>query len=197
MSRYMYDAIHANITAIPTSAQMVAGYDTGSQDIRWVTSDWERFNESVRVHVDQANGGPVHTATVMDVETGAYGTRDIGPWVAACTAPRPTVYVSPANLATALAESHSDIWLASPGTSDAEALALMAAEPRIVAVQNIFANTYDRSIVGDEFWPERKPVEPEPTVKVVITWMGTAGLVSRKTEIPVSVWDTLKFESAD
>jgi hypothetical protein len=35
-----------------------------------------------------------------------------------------------------------------------------------------------------------------PPVKVVVTWIGDAGLVARKTEIPRAVWDTLKFTDA-
>jgi hypothetical protein len=185
MSRYMYDAISANIGAVK-GQKFVAGYDTGSSDIQWTAADWEEFSTAVRTHIDQGGpGAPSHSATVQDVESGAYTVAQIPGWVSACTAARPTTYVSGENLTAALAASDADIWLASPGMSDTEAVATMTANPRIVAVQNVWASDYDRSIVNDPFWPEAKPVTPSgmPTglrdsafatvAQINIAWSGT------------------------
>lgn len=164
MTRIMYDAIHANINAIPSSAAMVAGYDTGSKAIQWTTADFARFPHATQVHIDQAFGAvPLtspHKQTVQDVESGAYTIAAIQQWVANCTAPRPTTYVAGNNLPAALAASKADIWLAAPGISDDQAIGLMTAEPRIIAVQNQWSPggvPIDRSIVGDAFWPNKKP----------------------------------------
>jgi hypothetical protein len=161
----MFDAIHVNVGTIPADAVMVAGYDTGSADIKWVTADWNRFINTpgiVEVHIDQANGGPVHSANVMDVESGAYSVADMAGWESQCTAPRPTAYVNGSELDAALAATDHEIWLADPGITDAEALAKMAANPRIVAIQNVWTSGYDISIVGDPTWPEKKVVDPPP-----------------------------------
>jgi hypothetical protein len=191
MTRIMYDATHENISSIPGQPSLIAGYDTGSPNIQWVPTDWLRFPHSIQVHIDQAFGPntPSHSANVQDVESGAYGIKDIPGWVALCTAPRPTTYVSGLNLEAALLASNADIWLAAPGMTDAEAIAAMLAEPRIVAVQNMFNGPNDRSIVGDAFWPHRKPVSVMPVAnlrtnplstvcQVNVAWNATPGVTS-------------------
>jgi hypothetical protein len=57
-----------------------------------------------------------------------------------------------------------DIWLAAPGLTDGECLALAANNKQIVAVQNTFAGSYDKSIVIDAHWPEKAPVTVPPPV---------------------------------
>lgn len=162
MAREMFDAIHANIASIPDKVNdLVAGYDTGTPDIKWTTEDWSKF-PGTKVHVDQGFGGAVHTATVQDIEPGAYAVGDIAGWVANSVAARPTSYVNQSELDAALKAGKQDIWLAAPGMSDTEALALMADNPRIVAVQNQWFKTFDRSIVGDAHWPAKAPVTPPP-----------------------------------
>jgi hypothetical protein len=147
---------------------MVAGYDTGSSDILWTPADWASFayNAIEKVHIDQGGpGAPKYSATVQDVEAFAYSVGSIQGWVTRCTAERPTTYVSGVNLGAALNASRADIWLAAPCT-DVEAAAIMAANPRIVAVQNNFTDPrFDVSLVGDPYWPAKKPVIQPPPPK--------------------------------
>lgn len=163
---YMYDAISANAASlVALDPQIVAGYGTGSSDIKWTGADVDLFPHATIVEIDQGGAGsPQYVANVQDVESGAYSVAQIPGWVAKCTAPRPTTYVSGVNLTSALNASKADIWLAAPGMSDLEALAVMKATPRIVAVQNAWEPTYDRSIIGDPYWPEKAPVVTPPPV---------------------------------
>src|SRR6202035_1498975 len=137
--RYMYDATHAGVASIkPFMPTLVAGYGTGSSDIKWTSADVAEFPGATIVEIDQGGiGAPQYVATVQDVESGAWSVSQIAGWVERCTAPRPTTYVSGENLTAALNASDADIWLASPGITDAEAIAIMANNPRIVAIQNL------------------------------------------------------------
>lgn len=173
MTRYMFDATHLNVSAIPSTAEYVAGYDTGSADIKWTAEDWHRFPSAHQVHVDQKNGPRVLADTVQDVEPGAYAVSDIPEWQRTSTAARPTAYVNGSELDAALAASDGDIWLAKPDITDDDALAIMAANPRIVAVQNLWTSTFDRSVIGDPTWPEAKKVTT-PVTPPVATPTGPA-----------------------
>jgi hypothetical protein len=55
-----------------------------------------------------------------------------------------------------------DIWLAAPGLSEAECLAIRANNKQVVAVQNVFGGTFDSSVVMDTSWPEKAVVNPPP-----------------------------------
>lgn len=178
MTRTMWDTISASIADIPSTATMVAGYDTGSSDILWTSSDWSKFNDAVRVHIDQAGpGAPTYSSTVMDVEPGCYSPSDVPNWTSKCTAARPTVYCDQSDLPSVMAVWKGAIWLAAPGMSDANAVALAASNTQIVAVQNVQAGTYDQSVVIDEYWPEVKPVATTPTHATITVpppgkWLG-------------------------
>jgi peptidoglycan hydrolase-like protein with peptidoglycan-binding domain len=84
----------------------------------------------------------------MDVEQHAWTPADVPAWTSKCTAPRPTVYCSRADLAAVRAVWQGDVWLAWPGWKG---------EPLpshgIVAVQDVWASNYDSSTVLDDTWP--------------------------------------------
>lgn len=65
----MVDTIHANVNNVPRNCNKVAGYVTGTPDIRWTGGDWSRF-KGAKVPINQSNSVVV-TAPVCDVEPGA------------------------------------------------------------------------------------------------------------------------------
>jgi hypothetical protein len=67
----MYDTIGRDSMRIPAGAEKVAGYVTGSPDIIWTTSDWEKFARAGRVRIDQSPDGALYQnghADVHDIE---------------------------------------------------------------------------------------------------------------------------------
>src|ERR1700751_3157864 len=99
MTRLMADAIHDNVSYIPSGMPMVAGYVTGSPDIVWTSADWMHFPGKIHVTIDQGfTGAPQYDADVIDVETGAYSVAHVTGWMNNATAPRPTLYVNRSNL---------------------------------------------------------------------------------------------------
>lgn len=201
MTRTMYDAIAANaVDLVPLKPSMVAIYLTGSADIRW-TSKQVAMLPSVTtwVRIDQAGAtAPQYVANVMDVEPGCYTPQDVPGWTSKCTAPRPTVYCDRSDLAAVMALWKGDIWLAAPGLSEAECLALAANNKQLVAVQNVFGQTFDQSVVIDANWPLKAPVPKPPTSRpnapappglwreAVLTGTGTDGNVWSTTYNAVS-----------
>jgi hypothetical protein len=164
--RYMYDAISANAAALESEEHptMVAIYLTGSAAIRWTSANVAGYKNVVTwVRIDQGGQtSPQYEATVFDVEPGAWTMANAVEATKKCTAPRPTIYCDRSDYKTVPASYTGDLWIAAPGLTDAEAEALAATDKRIVAVQNVWANVYDRSVVVDPIWPE-KPVPPKPT----------------------------------
>lgn len=200
--RTMYDAIGANAGALHSvNPSMVAYYLTGSADIVWSSGDVRLFPPNTTfVTIDQGGiGSPKFNATVYDVETGAWTIANAIEATKRSTAPRPTIYCDQSDYKTVPASYTGCLWIAAPGMSNAEAIALAKADPRIVAVQNVWETNFDISIVIDPTWPEKRTEVNTPEtgpVTVVITWEGTDGLVSRKCSIPRETWDTLKFTDA-
>lgn len=92
--RRMYDSVSA--IAIPTDAQMVAGYVDGK--FAWSSADWARFPNSVKVRISAI--GATHLAEVFDVEVGCiWPPRNVVPLVVAArnAGIDPTVYVNQSN----------------------------------------------------------------------------------------------------
>ncbi|MCS7480334.1 hypothetical protein ACFFQW_41850 [Umezawaea endophytica] len=92
--RRMYDSVSAG--AIPTDAEMVAGYVDGR--FAWSSADWARFPNSVRVRISAI--GATHVAEVFDVEVGCiWPPRNVVPLVVAArnAGIDPTVYVNQHN----------------------------------------------------------------------------------------------------
>lgn len=71
-----YDCIRANIGRAP--AGLLAGYTTGSSDIRWTAADWDAHPGAVRICQDPAASDD--TADVLDVEAGAATLAGVVPW---------------------------------------------------------------------------------------------------------------------
>lgn len=166
--RHMYDATRANAgTLVTKNPEMVAIYLTGTPDIRW-TSVEVAFFPRVKTFVRIDQGGitsPQYMANVADVEPHAWSVPDAqSRFLSHCTAPRPTIYCDRNDYRNVTAKC--DIWLAAPGLTDTQAVALAKTDKRIVAVQNVFAGSYDRSIVIDPYWPEKAPVTAETVIQV-------------------------------
>ena len=161
MTRSMGDAIHDNVAALKAAhTQMVAGYLTGTTDIRWTTGDWAQFPGIPHVTIDQgAYGSPVMWADVRDVEPGAWQPQNAvvrTGW----TAKRPTIYCNRNDLSREGGVLgcgwKGDIWLAYPGWQTGQPLPT-APGCTYVAVQNQLGaggNRYDLSVVLDNNWPQ-------------------------------------------
>jgi len=185
-----YDAIHLNVSSVPQLAAVVCGYDTGTPNIRWTPQDWSRFHTSRLVHIDQGGiGSPIPTATVRDVETGAWtpesAVAETGNWHAL----RRTIYCNQNTLPRVLAAGwQGDLWLAI--LSDRPPASPPVVKGcNVVAVQFAFDTTYDRSVVFDPYWPERHPAMPgvlfaapnnlAETATVTVKWDAVAPVEAR------------------
>lgn len=71
----MYDAINAK--AIPTTADLIAGYVDGPIS-KWADSDWALFPNAIKVQI--CTWGPRHHGNCLDVETGDSVPSDIPDW---------------------------------------------------------------------------------------------------------------------
>lgn len=159
----MYDAIWANVDALQAQKPVLyALYLTGSSAIRWQGIP-SFLATATPVRIDQGGQtSPQLEANVFDVEPGAWTMANALAATNKCTAPRPTIYCDQSDYKTVPASYKGDLWIAAPGLTDAQAEALAAKDKRIVAIQNLWANTFDRSIVVDPFWPNKAPA-PKPT----------------------------------
>lgn len=162
--RTMYDAIRANAKSlVPLKPSMVAIYLTGSSDIRWTTTEVQLFPNAEFVRIDQGGQtSPQFEATVFDVEPGAWSMSNAVAATKKCTAARPTIYCDRSDYKTVPASYSDALWIAAPGLSVAQVEALAATDKRIVAVQNVFAGSFDSSIVLDPNWPNKAPTPPPP-----------------------------------
>lgn len=158
MNAIGYDATHDNVASIPANAEVVMGYDTGSPFIKWTAADWSRFATPRKVHIDQGFGGtPVPTATVRDVETGAWTPEAAILEVRNWNAGRRTIYCNQSTLPRVLALGwRGDLWLAIPSNL-APVKPPQVPNCTVVAVQFGFDGTHDRSVVFDPYWPNRVP----------------------------------------
>jgi hypothetical protein len=163
MTRYMYDAIWANVNDLqPLNPGIFGMYLTGSADIRWQSVP-AFLSRAVPVRIDQGGQtSPQYAADIFDVEPGAWSLPGAIAAVSRSTAARPGIYLSRADYAQVPASYAGVIWLAAPGITDNEAIALAAKDHRIVAVQNLWAGAYDRSVMTDAHWPQKAPVTPPP-----------------------------------
>jgi hypothetical protein len=165
VTRLMGDAIHDNVPALAQAPglQMVAGYVTGSADIKWTAADWARFSLP-EVTIDQGyTGSPVPGADVRDVEAGAWtpaAAVNLSGW----TAPQPTIYCSLSVLSqVAQAGWRGAVWVADWTGSPPASPPAVPPGMTCVAVQYSDqggGGAYDLSVVFDPIWPaEGDPVE--------------------------------------
>lgn len=179
MTRTMIDCTSANaawVMANLAAPEMIALYVTGSPDIKWTPALRALFPHSIQVTIDQGGAGsPVSTATVRDVEPGAWTAHAAvhsGNWSAA----EPTIYCDRADLDTVVAEGwRGNVWLAWPGWNG-ESLP-HADKVHFVAVQNGFFTSYDKSVVLDDNWQSGVIVAPSPSA-ISITLHGRTGNMS-------------------
>lgn len=168
--RHMYDATRENARSLlGENPEMIAIYLTGTPDIRWTSTEVQLFPKmKTWVRIDQGGlTSPQYAATVFDAEPRAWTIAGAIAATERSSAARPTVYCDRSDYRTIPASYKRDIWLAAPGLTDAEAIALARSDKRIVAVQNLFAGTYDRSVVIDPYWPEKAPVTTDPDETVM------------------------------
>ena len=156
----MIDTIHADVSNIPVSTPKVAGYVTGTPDIRWTTADWDRFPHSGKVRINQDGSTDISEASVGDVadyEPGAFTEAQVLEWVKlrkhshlACA-----VYVAESNQASLTSAlrlaGHTGVslWVANWSLSEAEAVRLLttSGEYPVVAVQWASPTSNPRTLV--------------------------------------------------
>lgn len=132
-----FDCIRANIGSAP--AGLLAGYTTGSPDIRWTAADWAAHPGAVRIDQDAAASDG--TADVLDVEAGAATVAEVPGWSKralasyhAGTRPgqrRPLIYMSQVNVtpvanvltAAAMADGSVGLFIADWDLTQAQAVA--------------------------------------------------------------------------
>jgi hypothetical protein len=161
----MYDAIGANVSAIPLDAQMVAGYPQPHQlpGIQWTAEDWELFPKAAQVRIANVSDDWEH-CSVVDVELNALSPAEARQFITARNSFRPgtaTVYVDRAGLPQLLracAPLAYNLWLAwwlnrPPGPQDlAIVRELLPPQVELVAWQWRNAGAYDINDVLDEEW---------------------------------------------
>jgi len=138
--RIVIDTIGQNAKNIPSSAPIVAGYDTGPSWLKWTATDWARF-KGRKVHIDQEPGSR-GTSPVSDVESGAKTIDDaIGDArIRRAKKLTTTIYVQASRVAQVKAavaaaglEDWVYYWVANWALSQAEAAALLGGKN--VAIQ--------------------------------------------------------------
>lgn len=179
MSRSMGDAIHANVqTLVPLHLQLVAGYDTGTPDIKWTPADWALFPGVPHVHIDQGYGTARSlTANVLDFEAGAFNPAMATLLINANESPDPTVYVNRDNMGATIFSARQSpkfkgaVWLSFPGWNPGDPLPALPTDCRYVAIQNRLGGPYDLSVVLDDTWPGGA-VKPYNIPGIPGTWTG-------------------------
>jgi hypothetical protein len=141
------DATHANATKIPASAIAVAGYVTGTSDIKWTTEDWARFPQASKLTIDQSPSLAVWSAgeaIIADVEprAGTVMAAIAGAKQRAARGTDAPVYLSFDWLALARDAANFNglahrmrWWVADYNWSESEAIAFMEANSDVMAVQ--------------------------------------------------------------
>ena len=164
----VYDATHDNIGVLPAGAQ-VAGYTTGTADIRWTAADFAAHPRAVRIDQDPAASDPA--ADVLDIESGAATPASAPGWVTRAQASRtsgarpgqrsPAVYMSQSvvtQVVNALVaggiSSGVGLWIAHFGLTQAQAtqMVMTASGPfPVIGVQ--FRNTpvFDVSVFSSDW----------------------------------------------
>lgn len=168
----MIDCTHDNVTAVnelfPAPA-MIAGYDTGTPDVKWSFKDWATWPTSVmKVTIDQGyQSPPITLADIRDVEPTAWQAKDAvvkSNWRAI----RPTIYCDRYDLTAVLDYGwKGDLWLAIPGHTGPPP---KVPGCNVVAVQNAVNvdNLYDSSVVYDNYWPLTPPMEDKVISGIII-----------------------------
>lgn len=170
VNRFMVDCMHKNLTAIDTAFlvknQLIAGYVTGSPDVKWTPADWAYATKLglETVTIDQGfTGSPVPTAVVRDAEAGAWPIDliiDEAKWLAT----RPTLYAGRIDMTSLVNQGwKKDIWLAWPMDHIPTKEEILRAHPEyakanLIGVQIGTTTLYDHSVIYDPYWPNKAPI---------------------------------------
>jgi hypothetical protein len=157
MTRKMYDSV--NPDAIPTNAQMVAGYIDGT-NYKWPESAWARFPNSVKVRI--ARRTTTNDGHVLDVE---YGIPTVWPpsqavvdWVIMRrkAGVEPTIYCNQLNDWSGIRQLFQNAgvkepyyWVARYNNIDVIPAGAIAKQ---YANSTLAGGNYDLSVVAD-YWP--------------------------------------------
>lgn len=157
MTRKMYDSV--NPDAIPTNAQMVAGYIDGT-NYKWPESAWARFPNSVKVRI--ARRTTTNDGHVLDVE---YGIPTVWPpsqavvdWVIMRrkAGVEPTIYCNQLNDWSGIRQLFQNAgvkepyyWVARYNNIDVIPTGAIAKQ---YANSTLAGGNYDLSVVAD-YWP--------------------------------------------
>lgn len=143
----MADTIGETAHNLPTSLAKVAGYVTGSTNVRWSASDWGRFPHAGHVRVNQDPTSDPFEGYVLDVENLAWtNTTAAAALRHRLAAGRgASVYTNAANVtaltqackAQGIASKEVSLWVANWNLSEAQAQAAIGTDPYfdLVAVQ--------------------------------------------------------------
>ena len=161
------DATSSNFSALQFGMK-VAGYTTGTPDIRWTAEQFAQFPDAIRIDQDARASDP--TADILDVEAGAATIAECAPWVKAArqnwlSAKRPgqrepgiycskSMVTAVANALVAGGVDRCPLWVASwgIGTSGATKLLLDSGGPYpIVGVQFQNFARFDESLFLDSW----------------------------------------------
>jgi hypothetical protein len=140
----MIDAIHDDIGGIPASAEKVAGYNTGTSDIKWTQVDWDRFPHAGHVILNQGftwTAPEIMAADGFDVESRAVtavNAAHAADMRVAAGITWTTVYGTDSTLAEVVAAlkalgaswylGHVDAWLSDWNLTEAQAAALIGTQ---------------------------------------------------------------------
>jgi hypothetical protein len=205
-----FDAISANIGAIPVSAPYVFGYVTGSSYIIWNQEDFNRFPHAILEYIDQGNGTPWRTPTILDVENGAINPGDLP--TLTHKYPGVKVYCNQSTIQSVYNNGYRGwLWVAAPGSAAGVIKTNVEREfpgLKVFAVQDTWESTYDRSTILEIPGHTTPPPPPVPSVNIdgfavkkpgngtvpcVIGWWGDDGVVRRHSNIPQALWDQIKW----
>jgi hypothetical protein len=196
MTRTMADATSANYQAgISAGTQLLGVYVTGTPDVQWTAAELAAIPAGVTVvTIDQGyQSPPVTTATVRDVEAGAWSV-DAAVDLSAWTAARPTIYCS-ADMLPAVGQAgwQRDVWVADYVASAPAAPYPVPAGMTCVAWQwtdQGGGGAYDLSVVFDPWWPQ---LAPEGVDDVEVGQYATTAQIVAVTGAP---GDVFVFEQA-
>jgi hypothetical protein len=176
-----YDCTHASIGRAP--AGLLAGYTTGSSDIRWTAADWKAHPDAVRIDQDAAAGDD--TADVLDVEAMAATIAEVPGWSRRALASyragkrpgqrSPLVYCSQVNVTpvtnvltgAGLADGSVGLFIANWNLNQAQAVAEVLAAFGPFPVHGLqFQNAGDFDIdVFSSAWLSSRSGAPQPAPK--------------------------------
>lgn len=153
MIKTMYDSVNA--LAIPSTAEMVAGYVTG--EFAWEAGIWGRWPRVREVHID-VNGTYPQDADVLDIERGAASPSQARAWIKERVKyGRAALYFSRSGIPEIEAVIKGlppvDVWIAD--WTDAAHVVPVPASMHLVAVQYANTPSFDLSAVYDSTWPWR------------------------------------------